>query len=159
MPSSPTSKGGQNLLTGRADSIASRQPDRTGARSSSPPNRALPDRVHAKLITNRADGNLLDCQILDGSGNEIGAVVAARNHDLRKDFWSTVGSASYTFVDKDTRTVSGETQKVTPDYVEDESILVLERFPWGTGLTDPNTNRRVVWQDNTPGRSWAKDDS
>jgi hypothetical protein len=81
---------------------------------------------------------------------------------MRASYWSgqTINGVTYTLTDANTRTASDgpggeddETQKVTPDYVEGSSELILVYLPLGTGLTDTD-GAQVFWQDVTP-RVWA----
>ena len=112
-----------------------------------------------RLDANRADGNILDCSVLNQAGTVVTTVAVARAPDLQKTFFNgnVIAGVTYTSVTKDTRTAKKggdtETHKVTPDYVEGKSILIISSMPQGTGLT--NSGQPVVWQDITPGRAWA----
>lgn len=114
--------------------------------------------VRAIITSERADGNLLDVVTINASGSAVESLVAARPHELRRQYYDgkTFDGVAYTFVDKNTRTGVGsvtETQRVIPSYVDSFSIIYIERPSMGTGLTDGSSP--VLWQDSGVGRAWA----
>lgn len=131
----------------RADGIAGRSASRRATGGA--PGDGI-DAARAVLKTNRSGGNLLDFAFLDQAGNEIGTGVCARPPELQKDYYDgeTIDSVAYVHTDNTARDADGVEEKVTPSYVDDKTILQLQRYPNGTGLTDPDDGgRAVVWQE------------
>lgn len=120
---------------------------------------AAGSRARALLVTSRDDGNLLDCQLLDREGNQVGTLVVAREDEAQAAFYvGTWGGQTYTKTDKDTREVDGtETQEITPSYVEGKTILTIVRIPDGVGIDDETVDPAVPvqWIDSAT-RTWAK---
>lgn len=156
-----SAKSGTDQLTSRADAIKSREPQRHAAHLVRGGSFAALGPLRVLLKTIRPDGNLLDCVILAQDGTEGAAIVIARGPELQQSFYhgNTIAGVTYDATAPLTRTASDgsnpdETQKVTPDYLEDASILVAMKFPAGTGVDD--AGRPVLWMDmTTPGRQFA----
>lgn len=116
--------------------------------------------ARALLTSNRSDGDLLDCRLLNSSNTPVNSIVVARPPDLQRSFYDgqTINSITFTASTKDIRSATDgttpEIHRITPDYVEDISILIVTRLEQGTGLVD--NDEFVVWQDITT-RAWARE--
>jgi len=113
-----------------------------------------PSKLRA-LVKSEGD-DTITAALLGAGDVELTTVTVAKADNLRRSFYdgNLINGITYAYVGVDERTATdGSTmisEKITPPYVFDTSIVLVERL--GGGGTGIST---VVWQDTSP-RLWAE---
>lgn len=123
--------------------------------------RILPPQQFVAKLTDASDNEVLKANVLYG-GAEGTEELIARPWLLRATMASR-GGVTFTYTDSQSRTADDstnpiETQRITPDYLVDDELVVtpvVAGIPITTTPVPGQTITVVYWLDITPGRDWA----
>lgn len=107
--------------------------------------------IYRATVTAHND-DTLTCTMLLADGTSGDSVTVAKSPELRKTFYDgkTINGVAYVYVAAGERTADGTTEKITPDYVANTTVVFCVKPANGSG--DSTTE----WLDlNVDGRAWA----